>query len=98
MDIRHALSVALTDIARLERFVSRRERFLEALDWSLLTEEQARESSMLDDLLDEDLNDGHAYICWLQERAAEDVTTIPGVLRFAPHPRPWHAEWVTLAA
>ena len=44
-----------------------------------------------------DLADGLRYIDWLVERANSSAPT-PGALRFAPHPRPWHAEWITLAA
>jgi hypothetical protein len=63
----------------------------------MLTEAQARQSSMLDELLDEDLADGLRHIDWLVERVDSQVS-IRSALRFAPHPRPWHAEWNTLAA
>lgn len=52
---------------------------------------------MLDELLDEDLAIGLRYIDWLVERV-DSHAPVPGALRFAPHPRPWHAEWNTLAA
>ncbi len=97
MQINDALAIARADVTSIARFIERRESFLEALDWSMLTDAQARQSSMLDELLDEDLADGLRYIDWLVERANSSAPT-PGALRFAPHPRPWHAEWITLAA
>jgi len=98
MQILHALAVARGDAARIARFIERRERFLDGLDWLSLTEEHARQSAMLDDLLDGDLAEALIYIDWLLERHACDDTPLPGVLRFAPHPRPWHADWITLAS
>lgn len=64
----------------------------------MLTEGQARQSSMLDELLEDDLAASALYIDWLVERRADSDTPLPGVMRFAPYPRPWHAEWITLAA
>ena len=32
------------------------------------------------------------------DRQTRDNAPLPGVMRFAPYPRPWHAEWITLAA
>ena len=69
---------------------------LDALDWSALDEQTAREAAMLDDLLAGDLADAALYILWLEERLASGETDVPGVLRFYPHPRPWHAEWISL--
>ena len=40
--------------------------------------------------------DAALYILWLEERLASGETDVPGVLRFYPHPRPWHAEWISL--
>lgn len=97
MQINDGLAIARADVASIARFIERRESFLDALDWSMLTDAQARQSSMLDELLDEDLADGLRYIDWLLERADSSAPT-PGAPRFAPHPRPWHAEWITLAA
>ena len=48
--------------------MERRERFLDALDWSMLTEDHARQSAMLDDLLEGDMADAILYIDWLVER------------------------------
>ena len=42
------------------------------------------------------LADAALYILWLEERLASGETDVPGVLRFYPHPRPWHAEWISL--
>ena len=52
--------------------------------------------SMLDELLNGDLADAASYTAWLEERAADGVESVAGVLRFDPRPRPWHAEWMTL--
>ena len=98
MHINDALAIARADAARLARYVARRERFLDALDWALLSEDDARQSAMLDDLLDGDMADSALYIDWLEHRMIEGSSPLPGVLRFAPRPRPWHAEWITLAA
>lgn len=97
MQIKDALAIARADVASIARFIERRASFLDALDWSMLTDAQARQSSMLDELLDEDLADGLRYSDWLVDRVDAEAP-VPGVLRFAPHPRPWHAEWNTLAA
>lgn len=97
MQIKDALAIARADVASIARFIERRASFLDALDWSMLTDAQARQSSMLDELLDEDLADGLRYSDWLVDRVDAEAP-VPGVLRFAPHPRPWHAEWITLAA
>ena len=97
MEIIGALAIARADVANIARFIERRERFLDALDWSMMTDAQARQSSMLDELLDEDLAVGLRYIDWLIDRVDSQAPT-PGALRFAPHPRPWHDEWNTLAA
>lgn len=98
MNINIARTIARADAARIERFIDRRGRFLDALDWSALSEEHARQTAMLDDLLAGDLMDATLYLDWLDERAAAGVDVVPGALRFDPHPRPWHAEWITLAA
>lgn len=98
MHIQHALDVARADATHIAHFTLRQERFLDALDWSMLTEDHARQSAMLDDLLDGDMADAILYIDWLVERLAYGAEALPGVLRFAPHPRPWHAEWITLVS
>lgn len=96
MWIQDALVIARADLARIARYIERRERFLDALDWSLLSDAQARQSAMLDELLAEDMAEGQNYVDWLVERMTTHLT-VPGALRFAPRPRPWHAEWITLA-
>ena len=98
MQFQHALGVARADAAHLTRYIDRRERFLDALDWSMLTDDQARQATMLDELLEDDLAAAGRYIDWLVERGARSDAPLPGVMRFAPHLRPWHAEWITLAA
>ena len=68
MEILHPLAVARADAANLARFIERRERFLDALDWPMMSEEHARQSSMLDDLLEGDMADAILYIDWLVDR------------------------------
>ena len=96
MDIHLAIASVQADAARIARYTDRRDRFLDALDWSALDEQTAREAAMLDDLLAGDLADAALYILWLEERLASGETDVPGVLRFYPHPRPWHAEWISV--
>lgn len=96
MDIADAIAVARADERRLTRFIDRRDRFLDCLDWNALPKAHAREASMLDELLNGDLADAASYTAWLEERAADGVESVAGVLRFDPRPRPWHAEWMTL--
>ena len=98
MWIQDALAIARADLARIARYIERRERFLDALDWSMLSDAQARQSAMLDDLLEGDMADAILYIDWLVERLAGDAEQVPGVLRFTPHPRPWQLAWITLAS
>ena len=98
MEILHALVVARADVANLARFIERRERFLDALDWPMMSNEHARQSSMLDDLLEGDMADAILYIDWLVDRLADDAGPPPGILRFTPRPRPWQLTWITLAS
>lgn len=96
MRIEQAIAIAKHDEHRLVRFIERRNRFLDALDWDALPEQTAREASMLDDLLDADLEESASYITWLEGCVAMGVEDIVGVVRFEPGPRPWQLAWVTL--
>jgi hypothetical protein len=98
MDIQHTLGIARAAAAHLSRYMDRRERFLDALDWSMLTEAQVRQSTMFDELLEDDLAAADRYIDWLIERQARGAAPRARMMRFAPHPRPWHPQWITLAA
>ncbi len=64
---------ALRDHAALERFAVRRQRFLEALDWTALGDQFARETSMGDDHIMGDLADARLYVCHLEERLAAEA-------------------------
>jgi len=97
MHIEQAIAVATADTARLERYVDRRAGFLDALDWSAMTPIAIYEAAMLDDLLETDMAEAVSYVLHLESLAAEGITQITGVLRFAPFPRPWHREWKDLA-
>jgi len=66
MHIHQALGIARQDERRLTRFIDRRGRFLDALDWDALPEQTAREASMLDELLEADLAESSAYVDWLE--------------------------------
>ncbi|NJR80707.1 hypothetical protein [Sphingomonas corticis] len=92
MLINDAIAIARADMARVERFIRRRDSFLDALDWHALPDTAAFEASMLDDLLDDDLADSASYVAWLEELAAEGVTALTHMLRFDPHCRPRHAD------
>ena len=97
MHIHQALGIARQDERSLTRFIDRRDRFLDALDWDALPEQTAREASMLDELLETDLAESSAYVDWLEGCVAMGVEDIVGVVRFEPGPHPWHNAWVTLA-
>ncbi|MDR6790508.1 hypothetical protein J2Y58_003891 [Sphingomonas sp. BE138] len=88
MLIHHAIAVARADLARIERFVLRRDRFLDCLDWSALTDTTAFEASMLDDLLDEELADAASYVDWLEELATRGTHELTHMIRFDPYVRP----------
>lgn len=93
MHIEHALAVATADAARIERYAERRERFMDALDWTAMTDRDIFEAAMLDCMLETDLAEASLYIMHLAAMAADGVSEIATVVRFAPFPRPWHAEW-----
>lgn len=42
MKIIDALAIARADVANIARFIERRERFLDALDWSMMTDAQGK--------------------------------------------------------
>ncbi len=88
MHIHAAIAVARADLARVERFILRRDRFLDCLDWSALPDAAAFEAIMLDDLLDEDLADAASYIDWLEELASRGKGDINHMIRFDPYVRP----------
>jgi hypothetical protein len=50
VDIHLAIASVQADAARIARYTDRRDRFLDALDWSALDEQTAREAAMLDAL------------------------------------------------
>lgn len=97
MQIHHAIAIARADRASIERFIRRRDRFLECLDWTALPDTAAFEASMLDDLLDDDLADSASYIDWLEELAAAGTIMLTHMIRFAPHARPGHTDTASSA-
>ncbi|WP_030540234.1 hypothetical protein [Sphingobium sp. DC-2] len=97
MHIDQAIAVATADFACLERYVERRERFLDGLDWTAMTSIAVYEAAMLDELLETDMAEAFSYLMHLEGLLAAGITQVTGVLRFDPFPRPWHPEWATLA-
>lgn len=85
-----------TDAARIERFVQRRETFLDALDWTMLTCEQVHEAAMLDFMLEDDLAEALQRVSMAESLAAMGLPLVPTFIRYNPFPRPWHAEWLAL--
>ncbi|PNU05408.1 hypothetical protein [Novosphingobium guangzhouense] len=85
-----------SDAARIERFVQRRETFLDALDWTMLTCEQVHEAAMLDFMLEDDLAEALQRVSMAESLAAMGLPLVPTFIRYKPFPRPWHAEWLTL--
>ena len=85
-----------SDAARIERFVQRRETFLDALDWTMLTCEQLHEAAMLDFMLEDDLAEALQRVSMAESLAAMGLPLVPTFIRYKPFPRPWHAEWLAL--
>ena len=85
-----------SDAARIERFVQRRETFLAALDWTMLTCEQVHEAAMLDFMLEDDLAEALQRVSMAESLAAMGLPLVPTFIRYNPFPRPWHAEWLAL--
>ena len=85
-----------SDAARVERFVQRRETFLDALDWTMLTCEQVHEAAMLDFMLEDDLAEALQRVSMAESLAAMGLPLVPTFIRYNPFPRPWHAEWLAL--
>ena len=86
MHIDSALTAARAEVARLTRYIARREDFLDALDWNALSDDAARQSAMLDELLAGDLADAILHRDWLEERAGDGHSKVVGILRFEPRP------------
>jgi hypothetical protein len=91
------LDLVRSDAARIERFTQRREGFLDALDWTMLTCEQVHEAAMLDFMLEEDLAEALQRVSMAENLAAMGMTLVPAFIRYNPFPRPWHVEWLALA-
>lgn len=85
-----------SDAARIERFVQRRETFLDALDWTMLTCEQVHEAAMLDFMLEDDLAEALQRVSMAESLAAMGLPLVTTFIRYNPFPRPWHAEWLAL--
>ena len=91
------LDLVRSDAARIERFTQRREVFLDALDWTMLTCEQVHEAAMLDFMLEDDLAEALQRVSMAESLAAMGMHLVPAFLRYNPVPRPWHVEWLALA-
>lgn len=82
MRIQQAIKIAKADETRLIRFIGRRDRFLDALDWDALPEQMAREAAMMDELLATELAEAVCYVLWLEECLAYGVEDVVGAHRF----------------
>jgi hypothetical protein len=91
------LDLVRSDAARIERFTQRREVFLDALDWTMLTCEQVHEAAMLDFMLEDDLAEALQRVSMAESLAAMGMPLVPAFIRYSPFPRPWHVEWLALA-
>jgi hypothetical protein len=91
------LALVRNDAARIERFTRRREAFLDALDWTMLTCEQVHEAAMLDFMLEDDLAEALERVSMAESLAAMGMTLVPAFIRYNPFPRPWHVEWLAMA-
>lgn len=91
------LDLVRGDAARIERFTQRREVFLDALDWTMLTCEQVHEAAMLDFMLEDDLAEALQRVSMAESLAAMGMPLVPAFIRYNPFPRPWHVEWLALA-
>ena len=78
MRIQQAIAIAKADENRLIRFISRRDRFLDALDWDALPEQMAREAAMMDELLATELAEAACYVIWLEECLSYGVEDVIG--------------------
>ena len=78
ISLEHHLAIAERDYAALSRFADRRERFLDALDWTALEGHFAREASMTDDLINEDFASLWLYIDHLGRWSADAGPDAPG--------------------
>lgn len=94
--IQQVIDQVRIDAARIERFVERRETFLDALDWTMLTCEQVHEAAMLDFMLEDDLAEALQRVSMAESLAAMGLPLVPTFIRYNPFPRPWHAEWLAL--
>ncbi|WP_294443866.1 hypothetical protein [uncultured Sphingomonas sp.] len=83
------LARAERDYAALARFADRRERFLDALDWTALDEQFAREASMTDDLINDDLASLWLYIDHLGRWSADAGPDATGPAQFLRISRPF---------
>lgn len=94
--IQQALATAMGDAAQLHRFIAVRERYLETIDWMLMSEQDVRESSMMDDHLEAEAADAALYLEWLEIQQAQGVSQVAGLLRFAHPCATWHSNWALL--
>lgn len=84
MRIQQAIAIAKADENRLIRFISRRDRFLDALDLDALPEQMAREAAMMDELLATELAEAACYVIWLEECLSYGVEDVIGAHHLQP--------------
>lgn len=66
------IDIIASDYARIVRYGERRERFLEALDWSQMTPEFCSRTSMADECVNEETAEAWLYLDHLEHRLARE--------------------------
>lgn len=89
ISLEHHIAIAEREYAALVRFADRRERFLDALDWTALDEQFAREASMTDELINDDLASLWLYIDHLGRWSADAGPNAIGPTQFLRITRPF---------
>ena len=84
MRIQQAIAIAKADETHLIRFIGRRDRFLDGLDWDALPEQMAREAAMMDELLATELAEAACYVIWLEECLSFGVEDVIGAHHLQP--------------
>jgi len=66
------IDIIASDHARIARYAERRSRFLDALDWSQMTPEFCRRTSMADEWVDLEAAEAWSYLQHLDSRLARE--------------------------
>ena len=66
------IAIIASDYARIVRYAERRSRFLDALDWSQMTPEFCRRTSMADEWVNHETAEACLYLQHLDSRLARE--------------------------